>query len=750
MIKLQEQPITIDEMRDWAIEVKENASTSKKKMGENKTIEYYNVVAAFDIEATNLYQTLRVDKKIKTAKGYKIIPSTQKIPIASTMYIWQLGIEGKVTYGRTWKEFKNLIEDLVEIFETSENLRLAIYIHNMSYEWAFIHYLFDWVDLFAMETRKPVRACTKNGIEFRCSYVLAGASLDYVGKTLALYNIKKLSGDDFNYDKKRGTTTTITDEELAYCIHDVLVVMAYVAEALETENTNIAHIRLTKTGRVRNFLKKHCLYNKYSAKSYREDMLKLKITSEMEYNYIKASYAGGFTHSNRHRTNKTIVSSIDGRIDSYDLTSSYPAALCAFRYPSKALGMSNRDFTVEEILDLEVNRYAAVFAIRLKNVHSISYSDTPLSISKCINAKGVIDNNGRVLAAKEITTIITNIDLEILTWFYEWDNDSVEIYNVFLYECTYLPHNFLYCVLSLYKDKTELKGVKGKTEEETSLIMSKYTKKKEDVNAVYGDTSLDPVRALIEYCDGNWTETQGNISEVLEKYNESKSRYNAFVWSTFCTAFARRNVLSAIHYIDEYCKKHGMHSDYIYSDTDSIKLTNHHRYKEFFDSYNKEIVAKIKACLRFRNIDDSMAEPEAANGKKKPLGVWDWESKEQNITRFKTLGAKRYMYEDEEGIHITIAGVNKKKGSAYMTEHADTAFDDFTFGLTLDEEVCGRLVAYYIDEERKGTFIDYEGNEQEYDEMSCVVLVGSDFTIQHNSIYEGILAMNERWSVMKD
>ena len=35
--------------------------------------------------------------------------------------------------------------------------------------------------------------------------------------------------------------------------------------------------------------------------------------------------------------------------------------------------------------------------------------------------------------------------------------------------------------------------------------------------------------------------------------------------------------------------------------------------------------------------------------------------------RFKTMGAKKYAYEDEDGsLHITIAGVNKKEGAAEL------------------------------------------------------------------------------------
>lgn len=728
MITLNENPITIDEMIAFMTEDAKTAKTNKKKQGKSK-IEYYKTISAFDIETTSLYKVV-LNKQAK--QKYK--------PISGTMYIWQLGINGQVVTGRTWEEFYNLIMKIAEIYETNKNKRFVIYVHNLSFEFSFIQYLFNWIDLFAMSARNPVRCCTENGIEFRCSYALAGASLDYTAKNLTMYKINKLSGIIYDYNKRRGTSTPLSEYEIKYCIHDVLVVMAYIDEIFTTEKTDNAHIRMTKTGRVRNYLKKQCVYNKYSRIDYLNKMHDLTMT-EKEYHYIKASFAGGFTHSNRYRTNIIIEADKDGRLDSYDLTSSYPAALCAFKYPSKSLGVSIRDYTVDQILELENKGYAAIFAVKFTNICTTSYSDTIISKSKCYKMENVRENNGRVLSADSLTSIITNIDLECISWFYEWE--EIEIYNVYLYRTAYLPHNFIYSVLSLYGDKTKLKGVEGEE--------ARYGMAKSDVNSIYGDTAMDINHSIISYNDGIWSEEQGDLAEVLEKYNNSNSRYNAYAWSTFCTAFARRNVLSAIHYIDEYCKVNHCHSDYIYSDTDSIKLTNHDRYTEFFNNYNKDIVEKIKACLRARNIDEAMAEPETIDGKKKPLGVWDWESKDQIITRFKTLGAKRYIYEtlEEDGtkdIHITIAGVSKKKGGEYFNS-LDDAFNEFTFGMKIDEAFSGRLMARYFDEATSGSFVDYLGNKQFYSEMSSVCLTPSDFSIKHNSTYENILKLSKHYRV---
>lgn len=49
------------------------------------------------------------------------------------------------------------------------------------------------------------------------------------------------------------------------------------------------------------------------------------------------------------------------------------------------------------------------------------------------------------------------------------------------------------------------------------------------------------------------------------------------------------------------------------------------------------------------------------NGEVHFMGVWE---KEGDYPRFKTLGAKKYVYEDEKkNLHITIAGVNKREGA---------------------------------------------------------------------------------------
>lgn len=56
---------------------------------------------------------------------------------------------------------------------------------------------------------------------------------------------------------------------------------------------------------------------------------------------------------------------------------------------------------------------------------------------------------------------------------------------------------------------------------------------------------------------------------------------------------------------------------------------------------------------------------DSSSGKRYYMGVYDYE---YTASKLATMGAKKYCYvkEGEEHIHVTIAGVNKKKGAAEL------------------------------------------------------------------------------------
>ena len=273
-----------------------------------KKVKYYNVPASFDIETSSFIS----DYSEKTA----------------IMYVWTLGINGYCFIGRTWEEFTNILDAIAGYLSLSIEKRLVVYVHNLSYEFQFIRKHFEWLKVFSIEVRKPVYAITNIGIEFRCSYLLSGYSLERLGNNLVTYKIKKLVGN-LDYSLIRHSKTRLTEDEIMYCINDVLVVMAYIQERIETDG-NITNIPLTKTGYVRKYCKQSCLgRGKKKNKLYKKMMQTLTLESD-EYLQLKRAFQGGFTHANAFYSGKTLYD-----VASYDFTSSYPTVmLCEKFHPS--------------------------------------------------------------------------------------------------------------------------------------------------------------------------------------------------------------------------------------------------------------------------------------------------------------------------------------------------------------------------------------------------------------------------------
>src|SRR5699024_6532629 len=125
--------------------------------------------------------------------------------------------------------------------------------------------------------------------------------------------------------------------------------------------------------------------------------------------------------------------------------------------------------------------------------------------------------------------------------------------------------------------------------------------------------------------------------------------------------------------------------------------------------------------------------PKNSKGVIKQLGVWDDEG---IYTRFKTLGAKRYMTEKDGKFSITVSGVNKSAAVPYLEKtYGDKIFEVFDESLYIPAEHTGKLTHTYIDEEHSGYLTDYQGNTAYYYEKSAVHLEQADYTLSLNDAY---------------
>lgn len=645
-----------------------------------------NVPSVFDIETTSFY----VDNEKH-----------------ATMYAWVLGINGKCMIGRTWGEFLHSIDVIINEYKISLKKRFVIYIHNLSYEFQFIRHYFEWEKVFCLKDRKPIYALTKDGIEFRCSYLLSGYSLEKLGENLTKYKVDKKVGD-LDYSLKRHSTTPLTNKELGYILNDGLVVMAHIQEEIERLG-NISKIPLTKTGYVRNLCRNNCIKHDKSYK-YKKLIKNLQLTPQ-SYKQLKRVFTGGFTHANINYVDKII-----NNVSSFDFTSSYPAVMIAEKFPMsiphKTIINSRKEF------NYYLNNYCCVFSCTFYNISSCVEYENYISLSKCNMIENEVVNNGRIVEADKLNIILTEQDFFIIQEMYEWDYFEIGDFTFFFKD--YLPKDFINTILTLYKDKTELKDVEGKEVE--------YMVSKSMLNALFGMAVTDICRDEIIY-NKDWSIEKVNINEAIEEYNNDKKRFLYYAWGVWITAYAKRNLFTGITEFK---------NDYIYSDTDSIKVVNKDNHIEYINKYNEDITKKIEGCLKHYDIDIDLARPKNKKGIEKPLGVWEYEG---TYDRFKTLGAKRYITEKDKKLSITIAGVSKKDGLRYLLNKYKTntgVFEAFKEGLYfpatydnngVEENGSGKLCHTYIDYEQQGYMVDYTGKVGEYHELSSVHLENTDYTM---------------------
>ena len=653
----------------------------------NQKISYYNIVFAFDIESTSF-----TDKPTKEDHNEK----------RSVMYIWQLAINGRVVTGRTWSDFLFAIEQIEQILQTDRYNRCIIYVHNLAFEFQYIRKFFEWHKVFAIDKRKPIYAITETGIEFRCSYILTNYSLAKLGEQLHKYKVSKLVGD-LDYKLVRHSETPLTKQELDYCINDVLVVSAYIQEQIEKEKY-IYKIPLTCTGYCRRYVRRNCLYGdnyktwKHQCAKYRSIMNSLTIDGVEEYRQLKRGFQGGFTHAGSYWAGYTI-----DNVDSIDFTSSYPYVLLSEQFPMS----SGKVVTIHSQDELEnyLKKYCCLFDVKFYGLKAKFKYENYLSVYKCYQKTGVVENNGRIYSGDIVATTVTEQDFEIIRKTYSFK--KCDIANFRIYEKGYLPIEVIRSIIKLYQDKTTLKGVKDKEQE--------YQVSKGLLNSVYGMMVTDIIRDEIIYSD-TWEIEPADPEKQIEKYNNSRRRFLFYPWGVWCTAYARRNLWTGIVNFGE---------DYCYSDTDSIKCVNIEKHREYIDAYNKMCDRKLRHMCEYYGLDyEKELLPKTIIGETKPLGIWDHETKGNIYKKFKTLGAKRYMVYQGEDLSLTVSGVNKKFAIPYMKEQysIDECFEAFNEGLIIPEQFTGKLTHYYIDKEYKGNITDYKGVTISYDSLSGIFL----------------------------
>lgn len=633
-----------------------------KRIG--KRNHYINIFGCFDIETTNVDCPTLDDPENKIA----------------IMYIWQYtDSDDRVYYGRTWQSLKRFVLELVFAYDLSQSKKMVWYIHNLAFEFQFLRSVFNISDVFAAEVRKPIYCTINNVIELRCSYRLTNMSLE---KFCQWQQTPFQKQKGFDYEKARYPDTALTDDELLYCIMDVLSLHQSVTKLMKSENDTIRSIPLTSTGYVRRDARLAC------NDSINKRLIYSTALDTHTYKLCHSATRGGDTHANIY-----YIGTLLDNVYSYDRSSSYPHVMVTGdKFPVTKFITERKYKYKEPSKGLAAIMLIEYQNIRLKPHHYIPYLPFSRAL-RILHPKW--NDNGRVLSCEYFAIVITDIDFEIIRNNYDYD-DCI-IHEIAFADRGQLPKAYREYIMELYIKKSELKDGDPYF----------YMKFKNKLNATFGMMLTDIVHDEIVYNAGQWQDTKlADVDEAIRKYYSNPNSFLMYQAGVYVTAMARLELRKSI----DIC---GI--DTVYVDTDSNKHINDH--SKDFEALNAQIHSD--------NLKNDIVPIVTVNGKQYEMGIWEDEGNgEPEYAQFVTMGAKKYAYQYPSGKYgVTVAGLNKNKGAELLSS---VGLEQFSDGLIFDPTYAGRLTAKYDDEIRleKQTF---DGHVCEV--TSNVALIPTSYTL---------------------
>ena len=504
---------------------------------------------------------------------------------------------------RDWDTVKEVFKRIESMYINSRTL---IYIHNLSYDG---DYIFKNVSrpakILSNSSHGLISATLEDfpGIELRCSFKLSMQSLRKMGEQLGYPKLDS----DYRFILPKDE---ITKQEWEYCERDCDVVGKYILKVLLPEFGTLRNIPLTKTGRVRKKFNEHyqetecnCVWDLLPPKDCYQAMLD--------------AFAGGIVIGNPMFAGRVLYD-----VDSFDIKSSYPYAMLMELYPYTI----EREYKPTKSMLQEKFWIAKIMFINIRTKFTWGW----LSQSKMNDGDSITADfyNGKLLNAAYVTRTITNIDYELITKTYFFDDIEVlEFYHMYEYDT--LPSPYIETIKDFATQKYDLsKACENVAEDDPKYleIHIAYMLSKNDFNGIYGMS----VQKLVQeeyYLDEQFVYRKANKEYV----QSAKHMHRNFLFGIYICAYARRNLIRAI--LLNHPER------LLYTDTDSVKLL-----ADFiFHGTNRRMKKK------FRN-----------NPALRKLGIFEHDA---HYDKFVYWGAKKYAYEKHGKVYTTVAGLPKTKGS---------------------------------------------------------------------------------------
>lgn len=685
--------IALDWFKDKHIIDPNNYKTGKRVTRPKRT--YWDVVTAFDTETSRL------------PGGHGVV------------YVWQWAFGTKdVVIGRTLDEFKTFCENLIDVI--GRDHWIPVYVHNLSYDWQYIkgayHFIAD--EVFALDSRKILRADMYGVFELRCSYLHSNCSLKQWTKDLKVEH-QKLSGDEYDYDKCRMPWDEITDSEMAYQINDVLAVVECLNTEMARDHDTVVTIPLTSTGYIR-----RRIYDAL-AKVPKGYMIAMQPDWET-YVALRAAFRGGNTHANYLYSYDVIRKTVHH----VDRSSSYPHVMVCRKFPMEKLRpivpCNMQGINICLGYGMAVLMRLEFVNIRVKN----RFEPCPyLAKHKAINVASLVksfsikrgdgsyclEDNGRVRAADHYDGWFTDVDWDIINRQYEWD--EVIVKGAYYARYGYLPDPVRELVCELYRDKCRLKGVE---DQKVMLVLVKCL-----LNGIYGCTAQDPAKERWVLTDDGKKLFEADCSNrKADLTRHSKRGFLPLQVGVWVTSWARAELQEAI----DMCNHPNEGKTFLYCDTDSVFYMGDVDWHEYNDK-------RIKESFEMGIWGDDR------KGVRHYGGVME---NEGDAIEFAMAGSKKYVWREADGkLQITIAGVGKKKGAEELERAGGIEkFVDQEDPMVFKE--AGGVECFYVDNYNEYWWV----NGHELHVTDSAVLLPSEYSMSETAEYERLLKFGTDFSIL--
>ena len=358
-------------------------------------------------------------------------------------------------------------------------------------------------------------------------------------------------------------------------------------------------------------------YNDYNNKYFGFKSKYNCIISKSHFEFMRDVSRGGCVAYNTKYLRKLV-----NNVCHYDITSSYIAQMFKNKFPMRRIGTYQN---VDNIWSLtNGGEYWAMIQVYCYGVKSCS-SFKPLIVETERNKPNPfvtvigdreIDDAKFIVSAEAVQINCTFDEFRYFMHFYDFDDFEVTFADV--YECDYLPSEYLSVIMNMFYSKSDAK-LSNAPEWLIAFI-------KAGLNSSWG------------FC---WSGFYGDLESDIAKYNlfgqGFEDRTWSYMWGVAVTAYAREALYKAII----LCGK-----KWLYSDTDSV-----------FFLYDESIIEKLDGLnyqIQMEMLESKNSELFDFEYGKYSLGYWD---REQDLTHFYIYGSKQYIGYGDEGFDFAFSSL---------------------------------------------------------------------------------------------